>query len=545
MKSKLLIAISIMALGLTQAYTQQISESFLNSDEKSGFSFANGYTAYEVADLIVEPHCVDNPSLCGNYALVEGHTLEYITYENIPARGYLSDEAGYADCGELLADQLYVSKNKDGGYFAFVLTNHRKPDRCDHEMDIRYKKLVPGGGNDLNNVSTSDWEEVDVYEYNYRNWPNANWAEWATVAVGSRLGGEASSRRTYLIFDTDKYLSKWDGKEKVELEFWGDSRKPTGADISIYRVSSPWNPGTGTYISGKPMPTAQDNEITWNNQPNIDFTREWASLSIPANASYSNWRWDITDLVREWKNQSFPNYGLVMMIKGEGTVVANYSFSSSEHTKDRPRLVIGGDPATGSISSNKCSGDEFYGFIPDESISENATLSMPITICNATDLANMDVQMTYDPEVIALINVKKGSLIGNSMFQYNLIHPGKVLFSFAGSNAFKGSGSIAEMEIKAIKPAESYTSLDIEVLTSNSTNGAALNLQIADGSISITGKKGDCDQNGVMDERDVLAALQVAVSKKPFDRCYDMNDDGRVNSVDARLIMKSIVLIIP
>ncbi|MCK4245591.1 MAG: hypothetical protein KAX20_08205, partial [Candidatus Omnitrophica bacterium] len=53
--------------------------------------------------------------------------------------------------------------------------------------------------------------------------------------------------------------------------------------------------------------------------------------------------------------------------------------------------------------------------------------------------------------------------------------------------------------------------------------------------------KGDCDGDGELTGRDALAALQMSVGKRAIDMCYDYNKDGRVDSADAREMLKAIV----
>lgn len=52
--------------------------------------------------------------------------------------------------------------------------------------------------------------------------------------------------------------------------------------------------------------------------------------------------------------------------------------------------------------------------------------------------------------------------------------------------------------------------------------------------------KGDCDGDGELTVKDALAAIQMSVGNLAVDMCCDYNGDGKVDSSDAREILKAI-----
>jgi hypothetical protein len=69
-----------------------------------------------------------------------------------------------------------------------------------------------------------------------------------------------------------------------------------------------------------------------------------------------------------------------------------------------------------------------------------------------------------------------------------------------------------------------------------------LSVSVRPGSFTVgTGQKGDCDGDGVVSSRDALAALQMSVEKIALDLCYDVTGDGKVDSSDARELLKKAV----
>jgi hypothetical protein len=186
-----------------------------------------------------------------------------------------------------------------------------------------------------------DLKDVDVYEYAYRNWPNANWAKWTSIAIKSRRG---TRRRVYIWFDTNKLKAKSGRLDKVELVLQGYLNTGNKTKINIYRVTKEWNAGTGTYHSGQVEPTARNSEITWNNQPAWDGKKIW-SFTYAESKTMTPIKFDITTLVKSWASGKHRNYGLVIV--GEREESANYqvTFSSSETPKeeDMPQILVNED----------------------------------------------------------------------------------------------------------------------------------------------------------------------------------------------------------
>ena len=76
---------------------------------------------------------------------------------------------------------------------------------------------------------------------------------------------------------------------------------------------------------------------------------------------------------------------------------------------------------------------------------------IPIIMCNAEDLANMDIDWSYNASVLKLINVTKGSLNEKALFDWNEVSPGKLKIAFARSKGVTGSkNSIAIMKFNII-----------------------------------------------------------------------------------------------
>ena len=183
-------------------------------------------------------------------------------------------------------------------------------------------------------------------------------------------------------------------------------------------------------------------------------------------------------------------------------------------------------------------------YVEDRKGKKGGTVEMPVFICNVNDMANMDFELNWNSAIGELQNVKKGSMTKNHMLQWNEVSKGNLKIAFAASKGISGSGSIAVLVFKLVGPEGSSTTVKGNVSTANKSDGTQIPISsFNQGVLSITQAliPGDCDGDDKLTERDALAALQIAVEKRPFDKCYDVNKDGKVDSQDARIIMRRIV----
>ena len=191
----------------------------------------------------------------------------------------------------------------------------------------------------------------------------------------------------------------------------------------------------------------------------------------------------------------------------------------------------------------ECVGDQPYLYVEDRVMGKEKTVEIPIMMCNAKELANMDLDWSYDASVLKIIGVTKGSLNKEALFDWNEVSTGKLKISFASSKGVTGSGSIAVMKFKVIGNPGDTSTLTGTVTTASKTDGSKLSVGANPGKFTVGSSpvKGDCDGDGELTVKDALAALQMSVEKRAVDMCYDYDDDGKVNSADAREMLKAIV----
>jgi hypothetical protein len=166
-------------------------------------------------------------------------------------------------------------------------------------------------------------------------------------------------------------------------------------------------------------------------------------------------------------------------------------------------------------------------------------------ILNGIDeqVGNLDLTLTYDPNVLEAIDVIGGSLTLDSIMEYN-ITPGNIKIALADGKGFLGDGSIIYVRFNVIGNQGQTSPLNITKVNANGASYKVILLEGNNGLFNVTGvdeSRGDFDGNGRLTAVDALSALQMAVGKRPVDLSLDMNNDGKVTSLDARTILKIAV----
>lgn len=195
---------------------------------------------------------------------------------------------------------------------------------------------------------------------------------------------------------------------------------------------------------------------------------------------------------------------------------------------------------TGTTGRTSCPASGMLLYIEPWKPSPGQTVEIPIWICNAEDLANMDLAVSYDPAVLTFISARKGGLISSGfLFESNDVG-GLVRISFAGTNGVSGSGTIAILTFKVAGGTGSSSTIGATVTTASNSKGGKLNIPTESGTVTVTPPNPTnpegrpCGPTALT----ALKALQMAVGKIPVDMTYDVVKDGTVNSADARELLR-------
>jgi hypothetical protein len=179
------------------------------------------------------------------------------------------------------------------------------------------------------------------------------------------------------------------------------------------------------------------------------------------------------------------------------------------------------------------------------SVPPGGTVQVPVRLENVKNIGSMNFVLTYDPKIVEVNKVDKGSLLSSAMFAPNFEEPPVVRFGFADKQGVSGSGSVAYIEFKAIGSAGSSSPLTLSEIIAEDGSGNPVSLKITNGTVSIKGKSdrllGDYNGDGKVTEVDALAALRMSVKLLAEDLIVDMDQNGKVTAEDARLILVQAV----
>ena len=166
---------------------------------------------------------------------------------------------------------------------------------------------------------------------------------------------------------------------------------------------------------------------------------------------------------------------------------------------------------------------------------------IPIMMCNANDIANMDLSVGYDSSALQFKDAVKGSLNSNVLFESNNVGS-TVKIAFAGKSGFSGSGSIAVLTFRVTGQNGATSPITVTVGGASTSGGNPVTIPVNNGKVVIGNPNpNDPDGDGKVTSLDALIALQISVGKRPNDSNYDVTKDGIVNSNDARQILKLAV----
>ena len=175
------------------------------------------------------------------------------------------------------------------------------------------------------------------------------------------------------------------------------------------------------------------------------------------------------------------------------------------------------------------------------------TVDVPVWLVNAEALANMNLNVHYDPAVVRPVrNSHRGNLVSQALFEANVRDRGVIRLGFAQRENLRGTGTLAQLAFEAIGRPGARTPLRLEVTMASAAAGDLVTpSQIFHGEIVIVGSDGrlpgDTTGRGVLTALDAMNALKISVGNLPVDLVADVDQDGQVTARDATLILQRVV----
>jgi sugar lactone lactonase YvrE len=404
---------------------------------------------------------------------------------------------------------------------------------------------VDGAGN----VYVVDWANNRIQKFSGTGTFITKWGTLGSVLTGEEVSGNFSlphgdavdnAGNVYVVDSNNNRIQKFSGTGTF-ITKWGTRGSGDG------QFQDPW--GVAVDNAGNVYVTDSGNNRIQKFSSTGTFITKWGTRGSGDGQFVNPWGIAVDAAGNVYVADSGNNR--IQKFSSTGTPVtpvttAPTSTPATTATKTTPAtLVTAGTPVTtvttgGTVTTpaSPCSGSGTSIYVEDRVMNQGQEFVISVMMCNAKDIANMDLSVGYDTSVLQFTSASKGSLNSNMLFESNNVG-NTIKISFAGTSGFSGSGSIAILKFKVIGQNGSSSPITVTVGSAGTSSGNTVTIPVTPGKVLIGNTNPD-NPGGRPDgptALDALIALKISVDKLPFDINYDVSKDGTVNSNDARLLL--------
>lgn len=322
-------------------------------------------------------------------------------------------------------------------------------------------------------------------------------------------------------------------------EYRGIEVKELSAPAIIYNTITD-NSGSGIWAYYGATPDISNNIIAKNITYGINIGGPVANSDGNPTISYNN----------VWSN-SFGNYVGVMIIPETNISVdplfvdfENGDYHLLENSLCRGASQNGSD--LGAYSSQDAPNRTLVMASIEAAPGENITI--PLSITDTTGLAGADINIGYDPDLIAIDDVKSTELTQNMVLMTN-DSSGEIKIAMAGTEELpSGDGILLNIEISVSSdaPIDTETILSLENGVIYNELGTDIAVNVENGVVRIKQNriKGDVNSDGFILSNDAILTLRITAQLVIPDIyqtwAADFNNDGKVKASDATLILREV-----
>jgi len=173
------------------------------------------------------------------------------------------------------------------------------------------------------------------------------------------------------------------------------------------------------------------------------------------------------------------------------------------------------------------------------------SVTVAISIDDAIGIAGADILVNYDTNIVTINDVRATDLISGINLLVNDTIPGEIRLSMAGAQGIPaGNGALIEIDITVSSSVEigTETTLYFGEAVVYDELGIVIPTNLENGTIEITGLRGDVNQDGLVRSNDAILTLRFVVGldapTEYQEWAADMNEDGSIKSNDAILILR-------
>ena len=179
--------------------------------------------------------------------------------------------------------------------------------------------------------------------------------------------------------------------------------------------------------------------------------------------------------------------------------------------------------------------------LPSIQSKPNTTVTVPITVVDATGIADGSITVTYDSKLLQANGAAATTLTNGFNVVADTATAGQIAITFSRATAITGSGgALIDIEF-SVNPNVAVGSTTPLTLQSASIQGV-LEIQLQNGTLTIIGTEGDLNNDGVVDVGDSILALRLVQNLSTPNPVYeqsvaDLSGDGQVDNADVDLLL--------
>lgn len=143
---------------------------------------------------------------------------------------------------------------------------------------------------------------------------------------------------------------------------------------------------------------------------------------------------------------------------------------------------------------------------------QGSSLDVPLIVGNAKDLGSMDIVIYYDPAVLSVVSVEKGSL-NQGMISANTDTPGIISMGLLDPAGMNGDGAVAVIRFKAIGANGATTPLGISSVLAYNVK-THIDIQTASNGGTFTVKQGSAGAPGFEAVMGILSVVSLLIIRK-------------------------------
>ncbi len=305
--------------------------------------------------------------------------------------------------------------------------------------------------------------------------------------------------------------------------------------------------GFGNAIAGAISPADDYDHFFFKAEAGVNYTVDVRPGTVEAvRFSVENTQADFSvsnfglDNSLDWTAPVTGGYILSVSASGRvGNPIGTYQISVTPEGDARPPAPSTSVPAPLPAPKPVIVGEDDTALIVESRrATSGSTVKVPVMLNKAQEISSLGFNLNYDPAVLRVVQVLRGSRLSNSTFSHNADVPGVIRFGFAVATGRAEGGSAAVVEFEVIGADGSVSPLTLSDALVSHTSADPLEVQLVGGDLTVGARTvGDGDGDGEITALDALIALQEASQTSEQDLSLDVNGDGKVTEVDARLIL--------